>query len=294
MVTKLLKSPFERDFMAALNKAEREVILSSPYINDGGASIFIDSILNPAGKSIRILTNLSARNIVENVTQPSALLKICASFSDTTIFSLERLHAKVYIVDESFAVITSANLTNGGLRSNFEYGVAINDIGTIKTIKRDVLDYASLGHIIDRAFLVKIQEECKKIEKVQVKKDTKRNESDLKLLLAGQKNLDTIFELRYEDTETRHSIFTKTVFFLLEKHKQLTTHELYRLVREIHPEMCKDTIIYHNEKRWKIEIRQALFYWRRKGIVAGQGTSRNNTWILMNAVNYIKEHDTLG
>jgi HKD family nuclease len=280
MMTKLLKSPFEREFRAALNKAKKEIVFSSPYINDMGASIFIESVRNPDNKSVRILTNLSTRNIVDNVTQPAALLKICASFSNTTISSLERLHAKVYIVDDSFAVITSANLTNGGLRSNFEYGAAIDDTETIKTIKRDILDYASLGHIFDREFLVKIHEESKKIEKIQLKKDTQRNDSDLKLLLAGQKKLDTIFALRYEDTETRHSIFTKTVLFLLEKHKQLTTHELYAFVQEIHPEMCDDNSTYHNEKRWKIEIRQALFFWRRKGMVAGQGTSRNNTWIL--------------
>ena len=280
MPIQLLKSPFERDFRAALHKAEKEVIFSSPYINDAGVSVFIDSIQNPADKSIRILTNLSSRNIVDNVTQPAALLKICATFSDTTISSLERLHAKVYIIDELFAVITSANLTNGGLRSNFEYGVTIDDPKTIKIIKRDVLDYASLGHIFDKEFLVKIHEESKKIEKVQKKKDVQRNDSDLKLLLAGHKKLDEIFAVRYEDTETRHSIFTKTVFFLLEKHKQLTTHELYTLIKDIHPEMCNDEIIYHNEKRWKIEIRQALFYWRRKGMVAGQETSRNNTWIL--------------
>jgi HKD family nuclease len=280
MSIQLLKSPFEYDFRTALHKAKREIIFSSPYINDAGVSVFIDSIQKPANKSIRILTNLSARNIINNVTQPAALLKICTAFSNTTISSLGRLHAKIYIIDESFAVITSANLTNGGLRSNFEYGVAVDDQETIKTIKRDVLDYASLGHIFNKEFLLKIQEESKKIEKIQVKQDSQRNDSDLKKLLAGQKKLDAIFAVHYDDTETRHSIFAKTVFFLLDKYKQLTTHELYSFIKDIHPEMCNDDITYHNEKRWKIEIRQALFYWKRKKIVAGQGTSRNNTWIL--------------
>jgi phosphatidylserine/phosphatidylglycerophosphate/cardiolipin synthase-like enzyme len=126
MSIKLLKSPFERDFKAALHKAEKEAVFSSPYINEAGVSVFIDSIQNPADKSIRILTNLSACNIADNVTQPAALLNICSVFPDTTISSLEKLHAKVYIVDELFAVITSANLTNGGLRSNFEYGLFLH------------------------------------------------------------------------------------------------------------------------------------------------------------------------
>jgi hypothetical protein len=42
--------------------------------------------------------------------------------------------------------------------------------------------------------------------------------------------------------------------------------------------MHDDAIEYHKEKHWKIEIRQALFFWRRKGIVTGSGTPRHQTW----------------
>jgi len=280
MPAKLLKSPFEREFRKVLSQAQKEIVFSSPFINDAGASVFIESVNKAACKNIRVLTNLSSRNIVENVTQPQALLKIYDTFEDTTVSSLERLHAKVYVVDNLFAVITSANLTNGGLRSNFEYGVVFDEPEKIKNIKKDILDYASLGHIFDREFLVKIHEESKRIEGIQSKKTTQRNDSDLKALLAGYQKVESILTTRYEDTETRHSIFTKTVMFLLQKYKQLTTHELYEMVREIHPEMCDDEIEYHNEKRWKIEIRQALFFWRRKGLVSGLSKARNTAWIL--------------
>jgi len=280
MSIQLIKSPLEHAFKVALYKTKKEVVFASPYINDAGVSIFINSIHKPEDISIRILTNLSARNIVDNVTQPTALLNICAVFPDTTISRLEKLHAKVYIVDETFAMITSANLTYGGLRSNIEYGVTIDDPDTVKNIKKDILDYASLGHIFEREFLFKIQEERRKIEKVQEKNDLQRNDTDLKLLLASHQELNAIFAVRYEDEETRHKIFSKTVYYLMDKHKQLTTHDLYSLIKDIHPELCNDDIIYHNEKRWKIEIRQALFYWKRKRMVTGQGTSRNHTWIL--------------
>jgi hypothetical protein len=62
LTTKLLKSPFECEFRAVLNKAEKEIVFSSPYINDAGASVFIESIRNPNNKRIRILTNLSVSN----------------------------------------------------------------------------------------------------------------------------------------------------------------------------------------------------------------------------------------
>jgi hypothetical protein len=63
-----LKSPFEKEFRSILSKTQKEVVFSSPYINYGGVSILFDSISNINDKSINILTNLSAQNIIDNVT----------------------------------------------------------------------------------------------------------------------------------------------------------------------------------------------------------------------------------
>jgi HKD family nuclease len=279
MSVKLLKSPFEKEFQSLIKQTKREIIFSSPYINDAGVSIFLKSI-NPSNKSINILTNLSARNIVDNVTQPVALIKMYDAFGQTTVSSLAKLHAKVYIVDETIAVITSANLTYGGLKSNFEYGVLIDDKTTIQTVKQDVLDYAALGFVYDKDFLTKIHEESKKIEQVQAKKDTLRDASELKLLLEQQQKIDTLFVSRYENKDTIHSIFTKTIKFLLEKNKQLTTEEIYTLVQDIHPEMCDDNRKYKNgEKKWKIEVRQARFALQCRDIVE-QVPNLPHTWKL--------------
>jgi hypothetical protein len=203
------------------------------------------------------------------------------AFGQTTVSSLEKLHAKVYIIDEKNAIITSANLIYGGLKSNFEYGVLIDDKTTIKTVKKDVLDYAALGLVYDKDFLIKIHEESKKIEKAQDKKETLRNASELKMMLEQQQKIDTLFANRYEDRDTIHSIFTKTIKFLLEKNKQLTTEEIYMLVQDIHPEMCNDNRKYKNgEKKWKIEVRQARFALQRKGIVV-QVSNTPHTWTLL-------------
>ena len=149
-------------------------------------------------------------------------------------------------------------------------------------IKRDVLDYASLGHIFDRTFIAKIYEESQVIKQVQEKPDKELKDYELRLLLEQKKKIDSLFFCRYDNKETRHSIFVKTILFLLQKHKELTTIELYALVKDIHPEMCDNSIEYHNEKRWKIEVRQALFFWRRKKMVLGQGPVHHQVWSLTN------------
>ncbi|MDR3287463.1 MAG: phospholipase D family protein [Prevotellaceae bacterium] len=280
MSVKLLKSPFESEFRSVFNQAKSEIVFSSPYINDAGVSIMLNSIGNTANKSIQVLTNLSVRNIVDNVTQPSAILKMYDSFKATTITSLAKLHAKIYIIDELFAVITSANLTYGGIKSNFEYGVLIDDKKTIKTVKQDVLDYASLGLVFDKDFLSKIFQESQKIEKVQEKQIKHRTDTDLKLLLEQQQKIDILLVKPYENKEARHSVFAKTIQYLLEKNKQLTTEEIYQLVQDIHPEMCDDNFKYKNgEKKWKIEVRQARFFLQRKGLVT-QVPHQPHNWTL--------------
>jgi phosphatidylserine/phosphatidylglycerophosphate/cardiolipin synthase-like enzyme len=281
MSVKLLKSPFESEFRNVFKQAKSEIVFSSPYINDAGATILLNSIDKSINKNIRILTNLSVRNIVDNVTQPSAILKMYDSFKQTTVTSLAKLHAKIYIIDDLLAVITSANLTYGGIKSNFEYGVLIDDKKTIKTVKQDVLDYASLGLIFDKDFLLKIFQESQKIEKVQEKQIKNRTDSDLKLLLEQQQKIDTLLVKPYENKEARHSIFAKTIQYLLEKNKQLSTEEIYQFVQDIHPEMCDDTFKYKNgEKKWKIEVRQARFFLQRKGHVA-QVPNQPHNWTLI-------------
>ncbi|MDR0910150.1 MAG: phospholipase D-like domain-containing protein [Spirochaetaceae bacterium] len=281
MSVKLLKSPFEKSFKEVMRQTKREITISSPFINNAGVSILLDSIENVDNKRLNILTNLSARNVGDNITQPSALLKLYNAFKETTVYSLSKLHAKVYIVDESSAIITSANLTYGGLAANFEYGVLINDDDTIQNLKYDILAYASLGYIFDKLLLVQIEDISQKIEHSYVKNKPNEEEMELQKLLKRQQEVNKILVSKYDNKETRHGIFTKTIMYILNRKNEMTIQDLYSFVQEIHPEMCDDSIEYHKEKRWKIEVRQALFYWERKGIVKTEGKPGHYIWKLV-------------
>ncbi len=48
-----------------------------------------------------------------------------------------KLHSKIYLFDNEKAIITSGNLTNGGLERNFEYGVFIDDKVLISQVCSD-------------------------------------------------------------------------------------------------------------------------------------------------------------
>jgi phosphatidylserine/phosphatidylglycerophosphate/cardiolipin synthase-like enzyme len=51
--------------------------------------------------------------------------------------NFHNLHSKIYLFDDKKCIITSANLTIGGLRNNYEYGLYIDDKLLLKRIKSD-------------------------------------------------------------------------------------------------------------------------------------------------------------
>jgi len=144
----LVKSPIEPTLQTLLQEASREILIASPFINVEGVKLIEKKIEKKNEMQIFILTNLSAQNIISNVTQPKAILKLCEGFKTASISSLHRLHAKIYVIDGRVSFITSANLTQGGLKENYEYGVVIKDEEMTRQIKSDLIAYRQLANQI--------------------------------------------------------------------------------------------------------------------------------------------------
>ncbi|MDM7935401.1 MAG: phospholipase D-like domain-containing protein [Methanothrix sp.] len=52
------------------------------------------------------------------------------------VVTVDQLHAKIYMVDRREAIVSSSNLTRGGVESNYEAGVWVIDPGAIRDICR--------------------------------------------------------------------------------------------------------------------------------------------------------------
>ena len=98
---------------------------------------------------MKFVTDLSPRNIYQGSTDPKSFKLLFKSINAIQIFHLPRLHAKVYISDDKTAIITSGNLTAGGIYNNFEYGILFNEIKTVSIIKNDLINYGNLGASIN-------------------------------------------------------------------------------------------------------------------------------------------------
>jgi len=211
-------------------------------------------------------------NIYQGSTDPAALKSLTAALANFSLFHLPRLHAKVYVTDDDCAIVTSANLTAGGLQRNYEYGVKVIDKRTIHTIAKDIMSYSNLGAIISannlenysrvaaslRVTYVRQQKAIEKSVKKEFEKEVLSAEDELiRLRLAGG---------------AMHTVFAKTILYLLKSYGPMSTTELHPRIQAIHPDLCDDTIDRvidgkHFGKKWKHAVRTAQQQLKRRGII---------------------------
>ncbi len=132
---KIIKSPWIEIFTELLQKAERIVYLACPYIKEKSANLITQNL----NKNVdcRYINSFKLYNFYRGSSDLNAL-KI---FNENKIIqkNVQNLHAKFFIFDSN-AVITSGNLTTGGLKNNYEYGVLIEN----KIVDTIITDYLNV------------------------------------------------------------------------------------------------------------------------------------------------------
>ena len=284
MKYKFLSFPWKDEFIDIISRTKEELFISSPFINVEGVKILSNCFQKKFSINISLLTNLTSQNIINRSTEPTALLELYKLFDQVRISSLGKLHAKVYIVDNEIGIITSANLTSGGLINNFEYGVLIDDKNVISTIKKDMLEYFFLGNIFDKILLEKINKESEKLYKIKYKTDNLIKDTKLAQLL--KKDAETIDSELLKNRikgRTINAIFSDTIIYILKKRGSLSTSKLNPLIQSIHPDICNDSIDrviegQHFGKKWKHSVRSAQQFLKREGLVYLE----DGEWCLIN------------
>lgn len=279
-----LSFSWKDEFIDILSRTKKELFISSPFINVAGVKILSNSIHTKSSINIFLLTNLTTQNIINKSNEPSALLELYKQFDQVRISSLGKLHAKVYIVDNEIGIITSANLTSGGLINNFEYGILIDDKKVVSTIKEDMLKYYSLGNIFDKNLLEKINKESEKLYKIKYETDNLIKDTKLaQLLKKAVETIDSELLKNRIKSRTINALFSDTVIYILKKRGSLSTSKLNPLIQSIHPDICDDSIDrviegQHFGKKWKHLARSAQQSLKRKGLIY----LKDEKWCLIN------------
>ncbi|KAA0268128.1 MAG: NgoFVII family restriction endonuclease, partial [Chloroflexi bacterium] len=221
---------------------------------------------------ISILTDISMQTLIQGSTELPALLYLFENQSNVSITYLPRIHAKVYISNRSSAIITSANFTSGGEKRNFEYGVRINDKKVVKKIERDINDYRKLGALITKHQLEELHNQIIAVRKtIETEQKTIVKKLRLESRKLEREIEDNLIRTRVKNTSV-NSIFSRTILYLLSR-KPMSTDELQALIKNIHVDLCDETIDRiidgkHFGKLWKHQVRNAQVYLKRAGLIS--------------------------
>jgi phosphatidylserine/phosphatidylglycerophosphate/cardiolipin synthase-like enzyme len=270
----LIRSPFKPAFDEFVKSITSECLICSPYITFGPVKLLVHAITEKKLSKdvpITILTDISLRTLVQGATDISALLYLFENHHNVSVTYLPRIHAKVYISDRSSAIVTSANFTDGGQTKNFEYGIRINDSVAVQRIQNDIDGYKNLGANVISAQLKEIQEQVESVKKtIQVEQKTIAKKIRLESHKLERDVEDNLIRVRVKH-KSINSIFSETLLYLLSQ-KPMSTEELHLLVKDIHVDLCDDTLDRiidgkHFGKLWKHQVRNAQVTLRKAGLI---------------------------
>jgi len=268
---RLLTSPMTGQLAELFGECRRSIFLTAPYVNEFGVTALMSAVrAAPAEISLKVLTSIQVQSLQKGSLDIASLITLCEHFPRATVASLPRLHAKVYVVDDAKAVISSANLTRGGLVDNYEYGILIRDRRVVLGIVEDMDGYSGLGSQFTLESLRDIAPDVSRLRALDAQADRrqKASQSGRALSLTASALQGKLLANRVR-TRTINSIFAETIRYVLGL-APMTTEQLHSRIKDIHPDICDDTMdrVIRGQrfgKLWKHHVRNAQQFLKRRG-----------------------------
>lgn len=269
----------ERGWYSSLGElfqqARSKLLIAAPFVSTSGSQFFVDQ-LSPRVKAsgqLHLLTDLSPAHVCDGSLEPSALQSLIDAVPNSTLWHIPRLHAKVYIADQSRAIVTSGNLTAGAFYRNLEYGIDIREPAFVRTILDHFELFQAAGATISRAQLGKYVSAAAQLrETFRTQQRTASAAATTALRDALREAEDDLVRLRLAGG-AMHTVFSRTISYLLRRNGPMSTVELHRVVQQLHPDLCDDSVdrIIDGEnygKKWKHAVRTAQQNLKKKGEIA--------------------------
>ena len=277
-IIRLIRSPWTETFRLLASTVQSDLLLVSPFVKSRSTEQVLSQIQQRGIDQqvrVKLLTNLRPESALNGSMDLEALVELSRCLPKFELTHLPSLHAKVYVADESMAVVTSANLTEPGITGNLEYGVAFTEEKMVREIRRDFENYSLLG-----AKILPSDIESLAHETAELKQAFKEAERSIRAQArrAFKEKLDAahvqLLKHRAKGTTT-HAILSDTILFLLSK-VPLRTTELHPMIQQLQPDICDDSIDrvidgVHFGKRWKHYVRNAQQFLKRTGRVYYDG-----------------------
>ena len=270
-----------RSHLATLVKsASAELLIAAPYIKTREANWICNRLSTSV--HLRVLTDLNSQSVLAGALDMEALTTFTDSHVQSEILTLPRLHAKVYVADDSMAIVTSGNLTQSSLDEDYEYGLGLKDRPTIQKIRQNLESYARLGSTVARETLQELAtiatdliQEAQRLREASPK--AIRKQFDSKVRTAHQRFLEVQVGSR-----SANSVFGEAILMILASGPR-TTVELAPEVKRLLPDLSDDNeeLIINGArygKAWKHCLRNAQQSLKGRDLITYHQASRR--WVL--------------
>ncbi len=274
----LLRSPWEVNLADLVTSPDSFLLLASPYITCGVAQRIGELLSRRNGSSdlrVLCLTNIRVESVLSGSLELEAIVELGRTFRNFMAVHLPALHAKVFVADYKCAIVTSGNLTQGGLSSNYEYGVLLRRPDLVREVRLDFEGYARLGAPLTVREIAEFGAQL-----ADLRREFQLNQRRMiKVAGEGFKNKLRKAEdqvLRFRARSSNQAVFRETIEYLLSK-GPLRTAELHPLVQKMHPDLCDDSVDrvidgVNFGKKWKHLVRTAQQSLKRDGRVRFDGS----------------------
>jgi len=265
-----------------IRRARRNLLVASPFISAEQAHWLLGLVRQDGtGATVRTLTSINEQSVASGALEIEALQELASASATSEVVNLPRLHAKVYVADAEVAIVTSANLTRGGLEGNYEYGVAIESHEIVFRIRKDMEAYARVGNRLSALELEKLRgigDELRAASARLVKAHDGPSGRKFQTVLRQMR--PPILEAQV-GSRSANSIFSEAIRFVL-RDGPLPTKDMHPRIQQLLPDLCddRDELVINGQrfgKRWKHDVRNAQQSLKQAGVIA----FRNNRWMLV-------------
>ena len=274
-----IMSPWTTTFDDFVASIEESAIIAAPFITQTGVQRLVKGLQSKPSVNLADLTSLNAHSLTEKLCDSGALSWLCRQVPNTTVKHIRYLHAKSYVADGHTAIVTSANLTGGGLSGNYELGVAITDTHVVSQIAECLHQYANLGVPIPPGALVELNDLAQRAQGQQradqAIPDNTKSEIEAILNDINEKLIRLRVDTVSSSADTKESItsqFCLAVELALSQHGPMRTRDLNPVVQMLLSEYCDDKVdrVINGVsfgRKWKHHTRNAQQQLQRNGVI---------------------------
>ena len=120
MTHRLVDTGWASELVDSLRLDRSELRIACPFIKAPA----LDELLALKPARIRVITRYNLSDFADGASDITALRKLLEA--GAAVRGIRNLHAKLYVFGDARAIVTSANLTEAGLRRNHEFGIVID------------------------------------------------------------------------------------------------------------------------------------------------------------------------